>query len=143
MDLMKQATEYLASRYESGFWRSWSWQAASGGLSAAFGPDVVNLVIERWAAIALLPTFGLRAKFVLCVGALVAVVLLRPIQQRNMPAKVEPVARFYVPRVVQLATPSGGRVDVAAQVVPVEAHDPVLDDPVQFARTASAAGQLK
>lgn len=127
--------EWYEVRFEPAWWRSWSWRAALAGLVGAGGPDLVNLVLQQWSAIVALPVLSLQAKFWLCLAALAAVVVLRPLAQRNMPAQVVAVARFLVPRIVELATPVGGRVPVRAQVIPVEPHDPILDDPVDFADT--------
>jgi hypothetical protein len=118
-------------------WRAWSARVAAAGVVVPFTPDLINLVIERWMAIAVLPTFTLKQKLWMCVAALIGVLLVRPLPQGNMPALVEAVARFYVPRTVQLATSVGQSVPVSVQVVPVDEHDPVLDEPVRFASSSA------
>lgn len=118
---------WLQSTFAAGWTRAWSWWAAAGGLTFTFSPDVINMVLERWTAIALLPGFSLRTKLILCVAALIAVVVLRPLRQGNIPPIIEAVARFYVPRTVQIETAPGRRVSVAAQVIPVDDGHPLPD----------------
>jgi hypothetical protein len=138
-ELRAAIADWYDARIAPKFWRSWSWRAAIAGLLGVLGPDAINVIAAIGRNAFALPVLDLQTKFWIAIAALVLVVVLRPFNQKTMPASAVAVAQFLVPRVVELVTGSGRRVQVAAQVVPVQPHDPRLDDPVSWTQADTSA----
>lgn len=112
------------SRFVRNFHRSWSWLAALAGVAVTVLPDLANYILANTGVISTaFPQIDAETKSVILTVASVAVILLRPLRQRNMPAETIPVAVVKVPSTVSVGH---GGPEVATEV---EKHERQRADP--------------
>jgi hypothetical protein len=89
MSLKERYYAWYNQHIVKGFYKAYSWLASLLGVVIAWGPDAANFVLEHIDLITgALPTLSPGAKAIILLSANLAVLLLRPVKQKNLPPPV-------------------------------------------------------